>query len=117
MVETLIVIALLALLVAVGWAAVLLSWQWIAVAGALCMAAGFGFGVPAGVYYHVLLHRALAPRGLLPKGWLWSPLRYHVHLHDAERGRVLFYCYAGGVGFGLIVLGGALALFGLLHAK
>src|SRR5215204_5262438 len=80
MLETLIVVGLIALLAGAGWAAVLLPWTVIALAGAACAAFGFLLGVPTGFYYHVLLYRFLQPRGVLPRGWYWHPMRYHEHL-------------------------------------
>ena len=117
MLETLIVVLLLALLTAAGWAALLLHWELIAITGAACTAVGLLVGVPAGVYYHVMLHRCLGPRALLPPRWWWSPVRYHRHLTDHERGRVMPWFYAGGAGFVLILVGAALTLFGVLLAK
>jgi hypothetical protein len=117
MVETLIVVALLVLLAGAGWAALLLPWQVIAATGAVCAALGLLFGVPSGVYYHVQLHAQLAPRGLLPARWWWSPVRFHRHLLEGERGRVMPWFYAGAIGFVLIVLGCGITLFGILLAK
>lgn len=117
MVETLIVVALLALLAGAGWAALLLPWQVIVVAGAALAAAGLLFGVPTGFYYHLRLHAQLAPRGVLPARWWWSPVKFHRHLRADERGRVMPWFYAGAIGFLLIVLGCAITLFGLLLAK
>ena len=117
MIESLIVLGLLALLSVIGWARVLLSWESIAIAGAACSALGLVFGLPAGIYYHIVLHRSLSPRGLLPPRWWWSPVRYHRHLAESERARVLKWFYAGGVGFALIVLGGGVTLVGILLAR
>jgi hypothetical protein len=73
MAETLIVVVLVVTLVLGGTAALLLSWHTIALAGVACVAAGALLGVPAGVYYHVKLHRVLAPRGILSERWWVSP--------------------------------------------
>jgi hypothetical protein len=117
MIETAVVLGLLLLLAGAGWAAVLFDWQTIALAGVACAAFGFTLGVPSGFYYHLLLHRALQPRGLLPRGWYWHPMRYHEHLLPHEHPSVNRWMYAGGAGFTLIVLGSALCLFGILLAK
>jgi hypothetical protein len=79
---------------------------WIGIVGA-------SFGVPSGVAYHVALHRALATRGALPRGWLMHPLDLHDRLMPAERPLVLGLCYAGATGFvvicvGIAIVGGAL---------
>src|SRR5262245_22717498 len=117
MLETLIVLGLIALLAGAGWAAVLLPWTVIAISGAACAAVGFALGVPTGFYYHVLLYRFLQPRGVLPRGWYWHPMRYHDHLLAHERPSVNRWMYTGGAGFVLIVLGLAFCLFGLLLAR
>jgi hypothetical protein len=116
MFEALIVFALLLLLVAVGWMSVVLSWQFIVVAGGACALLGLCVGLPTSLYYHLRLQRALGPRGLLPSGWWWSPMRYHELLLESERARILLWFYAGAGSFGLIVLGCALAGLGLLVA-
>lgn len=66
---------------------------------------GLAFGVPTGLVYHVQLYRALQPRGELPSGWIWRPTRYHDRLRPHERFGVLSWCYAGALGFFVIVAG------------
>lgn len=117
MIESAVVLGLLLLLAGAGWAAVLLPWQTIAFGGLACALLGIALGVPTGIYYHLLLYRALAPRGQLPRGWYWHPMRYHDHLLADERPSVTRWMYAGGTGFMLIVLGCAACLFGILLAK
>lgn len=113
MLETLIVLALLVLLIAVSWMSVLLGWQLIVLAGAGCVAAGLCVGLPTSFYYHLRLHRLLHPRGLLPAGWFWHPMRYHELLTPPERAATLRWFYAGAASFGLIVLGFVVAGLGL----
>ena len=117
MIESVVVLGLLFLLAGAGWAAVLLDWQTITVGGLMLALVGFALGVPTGFYYHVQLYRTLAPRGVLPKGWYWHPMRYHEHLQRHERARVLSWSYAGGVGFVLILIGCAGTVFGLLLSR
>ena len=117
MIETVVVLGLLFLLGGAGWAALLLDWETIAVSGMLLAFFGLALGVPTGFYYHVQLYRHLNPRGVLPKGWYWSPMRYHEHLLAHERRRVLGWSYVGGVGFLLIILGCAATLFGILLSR
>lgn len=112
--ESAIVLGLLLLLVVVSWMSVLLSWQAVVFVGAVCAVVGLGIGLPTSLYYHVRLHRALHPRGQLPAGWWWNPMRYHSLLLPAERTPILIWFYTGAVSFGLIVLGCALAALGLL---
>lgn len=113
MLETLIVLALLVLLIAISWMSVLLSWQLIVLVGVACVMAGLCIGLPTSLYYHLRLHRSLHPRGQLPAGWIWHPMRYHDLLAPAERSGVLRWFYAGAASFGLIVLGFIVAGLGL----
>jgi hypothetical protein len=117
MYEALIVLALLIVLAGLGWMSILLSWQTMLAVGAACALAGLAVGLPTSLYYHVCLHRALHPRGLLPAGWWWNPIRYHARLGAGERRRVLPWFYAGALSFGLIVLGCGLAALGLWVAR
>lgn len=102
--ELLLVLGIVAVLMA-GSALFLVPWMPLAKAGGALLLFGLVFGVPAGLWYHVLLHRALAPRGELPRGWIWHPLRLHDRLRPPERPRVLAYCYAGAAGFISICMG------------
>jgi hypothetical protein len=117
MYETLIVLGLLIALVVAGWMTILLSWQTIVVGGAACALLGLAVGLPTSLYYHLRLHRALHPRGLLPARWWWSPIQYHALLFEGERTGILLWFYAGAFSFGLIVLGCALTGLGLWVAK
>jgi hypothetical protein len=56
----------------------------------------FLVGVIAGLGYHVVLHRELAP---LPRGWWWSPTRLHARLGPAQRRRVMPWFVVGAAGF------------------
>jgi hypothetical protein len=73
--------------------------------GAVVCAAGFAFGIPSAVVYHVRLYRALAPRGALPASWYWNAVAYNHALTSVERARVLPWCYAGIAGFVVVILG------------
>jgi hypothetical protein len=117
MLETLVVFGLLAavmlgclLIVAVNWVTLILS-------GAALIALGSVVGVPTGFWYHVRLHAHLAPRGELPPGWWWNPVKYHDKLLDEERQDVLRWFYVGGGGFMVIVAGCVLLALGVLVAK
>ncbi|MEM8608681.1 MAG: hypothetical protein AAGF92_16370 [Myxococcota bacterium] len=90
-------------------------WQTLYYNGIWVTAIGFCLGIPTGVVYHVRLYRTLHPRGVLPPGWYWSPIRYNRLLQLAERSRVMFWCYAGAFGFaviciGLILMGGGVSM-------
>ena len=94
-------IGALAVALAVAPTALLVAGFWLTVAG-------LGFGVPAGVFYHVLLRRSLLAAGALPERWWWSPTALHDWIPDADRARVLGWCYAGAAGFAVSVAGCAL---------
>jgi len=80
-------------------------WETLYYNGIWITAAGFVVGVPTGFVYHVRLYRALHPRGALPRGWYWRPLRFNSLLSREERNGVMLWCYVGGFGFAIICLG------------
>lgn len=80
-------------------------WDTLYYGGIWVTAAGFIVGVPTGFVYHVRLYRVLSPRGELPPGWYWRPLRYNACLRPEERSGVMSWCYVGGFGFAIIVIG------------
>ena len=82
-----------------------IPWETGLIIGAGVVLFGLLVGVPTGVVYHVQLYRVLAPKGGLPGGWYWRPLQFNAELTEAERQRVMPWCYAGGLGFVIIVLG------------
>jgi hypothetical protein len=81
--------------------------------GFLVLLIGMIEGVPAGLYYHIVLYRILNPRKKLPPGWWISPKQYHVHLTEKETRRVMRWFILGGVGFLFCLLGGILAFAGV----
>ncbi|MGB5682020.1 MAG: hypothetical protein WBM47_09250 [Polyangiales bacterium] len=83
----------------------LTPWETLYYGGVWITAAGFLLGLPTGFIYHVRLYQVLHPRGELPQGWLWRPLRYNSRLTSEERNSVMAWCYAGGLGFVIICLG------------
>ncbi len=83
----------------------LAPWENLFGAGMWVTAAGFLIGVPTGFVYHVRLYQALKPRGELPPGWFWRPLRFNERLRSEERPTVMSWCYIGGLGFAVICLG------------
>ncbi len=82
--------------------------------GLFILAAGIIEGIPAGLYYHVILYRLLHHRGHLPPRWWLSPFQYHVHLTETEGRRVRRWFFLGGIGFLLCIIGGLMALSGLV---
>lgn len=95
MIETLLVLVVVALLSAGAWAPV----SWILAGAAGLLGLGLVIGVPTGLWYHVALRRALLSHGDLPPHWWLRPTAYHDRLTDDERPAVLPWFYAGGVGF------------------
>ena len=89
----------------------LLNWRDTLVLGAWLVVGGFALGLPTGFIYHVQLYRALKPFGVLPKGWFWRPIPLNEQLQDQDRSRVMPWCYVGGLGFFVIVIG--LVVFGV----
>ena len=96
----------------VGW----LAWQTLLTLGLVLLGLGTLGSFPSSVLYHVRLHRSLAPRGALPRRWWLSPIRLHERLDPAGRAAVLPWFYVGAASFVLAVLGGVLALAGILRA-
>ena len=91
-----------ALVLSTAWTSSLVTLFYIACLG---IAIGLLVGVPAGIRYHLLLYRALAPQGRLEKGWYWHPLRYDKQLTPPEHEPVLFWCRLGALGFVVLCLG------------
>lgn len=77
------------------------------------IAVGVLVGLPTGLYYHVLLRRALLARGKLPKGWYWKPQHHEALLDHAAVGRLRPWFFAGGFGFLLVMTGFTLAVSAL----
>ena len=80
-------------------------WETLYASGIWLTLAGFVVGVPTGFIYHVRLFQVLRPRGELPRGLYWRPLRFNACLPREERAGVMVWCYIGGLGFLVICLG------------
>ena len=81
--------------------------------GLLILAIGIIEGIPTGLYYHVLLYKALHHRGQLPGRWWISPTKYHVYLNQDENRRIKRWFLLGGLGFLLCMIGGAVTFLGI----
>jgi len=115
MIETLLVFCTLAVLVVGGTASITLPPQYLIIAGLGALALGSIVGIPAGVYYHVVLRRLLLTHGPLPERWWLHPVQLHDDLDTDERGRFMPWFYVGGVGFVLTIVGALTAILGFIR--
>lgn len=115
MIEALWVFGTLVLLVAGGTASITLPPTFLIVGGLGAIALGSVGGIPAGLYYHVLLRRLLLQKGPLPERWWLRPVQHHALLSDRERRSFMPWFYVGGVGFVLILAGAVVVGLGLLR--
>jgi hypothetical protein len=114
MLEALLAAALIVALALVS-AATQLGLGTLFVAGTWLMVGGMAAGLPAGLFYHLALRRALGRRGVLPPRWWLNPTPLHAALLPGERFGVLAWFYLGAAGF-LTTVGGCL-LLGLASAR
>jgi hypothetical protein len=110
-------VALLGVLCGSAWVVTLLPWTAVFAVGMWLIVLGMTLGVPAGLWYHVVLHRMLGTRGALGSGWWWHPQSYHDRLGVAERPRVIRWFRLGAVGFVLAVTGCILVAVGGLRSR
>jgi len=80
--------------------------------GIAVVVSSFVIGTIAGIGYHVVLHRALAP---LPPRWWWNPTTLHARLDAAQRRRVIPWFVVGASGFVGSLLGCAAFLSAVLR--
>ncbi|MDB4972485.1 MAG: hypothetical protein JWN48_826 [Myxococcaceae bacterium] len=89
--------------------------SWIGSFSLSLMVIGFVFGLPSGLYYHVLLRRELTRDGqTAPAGWYWHPQRLHERVAPEQRQNLQRWFLLGAAGFGLIVLGFLLSVLTLM---
>jgi len=110
--ETLIVLGLIALLSLMGWAAHAGAEPLIR-SGIGLATLGFLVGIPTAIVYHWRLYRALDRCDRLPTRWWLSPTSHHDRIPPADRRQVLAWGAAGGSGFVAILIGIALTTLGL----
>ena len=114
MIEALSAAGIFLILLFVAAGSGLVHWSVLLVIGTAVAGLGFIAGVVAGIGYHVALHRALAPLGLLRPGWWWRPTGYNARLPDSKRRAVMSWYYAGVVSLVIDSAGGILILGGIL---
>ncbi len=85
--------------------------------GLAVLLAGLFVGLPTGFWYHVALYRTLAQKTSLPPKWWWSPVDLHPRLAADELARIRPWFVAGGIGFGLSILGSLAVMAGLLLSE
>ena len=110
MVEIFAVLGIIAALLFIAYGAAIVKWSFLLVAGISVTALGLAAGIVTGSLYHIALHRALAPLGLLEKGWWWHPTRYN-HLVPPERRRLVMPWFYAGAASMFVTLGGCLLAF------
>jgi hypothetical protein len=114
MFELALVLGLLALFIGSAAALAYAAWWVLFGAGLVLIGLGLVVGVPAGLYYHVLLYRFLQPRAQLTPRWWLAPNRLHQRLQARELKIVRRWFIAGAAGFVASVLGCAVAALGAL---
>ena len=106
--ELLIVLAL----VVGSVAAAFVAWTSLLMAGMVLTGTGLVFGVLTGLWYHVVLAKAVAAKAYTPQLWL-RPASLHGRLDEAGRRLVMPWFYAGAAGFVVTVVGLAVFALGL----
>lgn len=114
MFEFLLAAAIVAALLLIGLITVTIPPRIMIELGLWTLAGGLFVGVPTGLWYHVVLYRALAGRSTLARGWWRRPVDLHPLLTPQEFRRIRPWFLAGAVGFGLCCVGGVAAIIGLL---
>ena len=107
---------LITAVVAAMGAAAMVPWRDLFAGGVWLVIFGFALGLPTGIVYHVQLYRKLREVEPLPKTWFLRPIPLNKKLRPVDRGSVLPWCYIGGLGFGIIVLGLAALILGMVAA-
>jgi hypothetical protein len=83
----------------------LAPWWWLFGGGIALTALGLLVGVPAGLFYHAALWRALRPRQELGFRFWLHPVAFHSALTDDERRRAMPWMYLGAAGFLAALIG------------
>ena len=89
----------------------------IATVGASVLLLGLAMALPTGIWYHVAIYRCVSAKMPLPTTWWFSPAGLHVHLTEIEQQRIRPWYRIGGIGFVLCLIGGGVAIGGVLLAR
>ncbi len=114
MIETMLVVGALIAFALIGWFGPLLPVQSVIELGLWALAIGLVTGLPAGLWYHVVLYRAASKKMSLPRQWWLFPGQLHPVLATDDTARVKPWFLLGGISFVLSFGGGILALAGIL---
>ena len=85
--------------------------------GVATIIVGMALGLPAGVGYHIAMHRGIAASGIEAPKWWWSPVRYHEHLDTNSRRTVMPWFVAGVLGATLAFMGCAILVVCLFRLR
>lgn len=117
MLEILLVAAVLGAIGSLGALVVWVPWTWTFGVGLGLLTLGFAAGLPAGIWYHVVLRRAVLAAELpLPARWWLRPTELHHRLDEDQLEPVLPSFFAGAAGFVGMILGCALVVTGLARS-
>jgi len=116
MIEILLVLSTVVAVGALGLMTTMLTPRLMTELGFWMLMVGLMTGVPAGLWYHVVLYRALAHRMTVPPTWWITPVALHPQLAQEDLDRVRPWFRLGGIGFALSLAGGLAAMAGLLLA-
>lgn len=117
MLEAGIALGVVAVFVAIVWTAATVPVLTLVWGGVATIIAGMVLGLPAGVGYHVAMHKGLAASGHDARGWWWSPVRYHEQLVGASRRAVMPWFIAGVIGATLAFMGCAILVLCLFRLR
>jgi hypothetical protein len=117
MIELIVVLSALLAVALIGVLTTVLTPTVMTELGLWTLLVGMMAGVPAGLWYHVLLYQMLARKMQVPWNWWTSPVQFHSRLDQDELRRLERWFRTGGIGFGLSVAGGLAAMAGLLLSR
>ena len=117
MIEILLVLSAVLTVGTLGLMTTMLTPRLMTELGFWILTVGLIFGVPAGLWYHIVLYRTLSRRMTLPPKWWITPIGLHPQLEREDMARINPWFTLGGIGFVLSLVGGLAAMAGLLLAS